>query len=587
MNRTKRKANKKGTFKRLAHESLLLSATRFLSSRINGFFSTGFGSPLIASVQRVDHFARNKITGPIFNKIGIRKNFAMPARNAVASFVANNPVVGWFSKLQRAFLNTSLRSLGIFLITFGVYAAAIFLLKSYVSLEIGVSSPDDISVAAVTLAVGLLLLLFGEKSLLSALGNSRITGALLSNCLGVNDSALDRAKKSSATTAVGISFLLGSLCGVLTLFFPPARILFTAFLVLVFAGIINVPEFGLLLTVGTISFLPVGYLAAFSAATLVSFLFKCLILKRNLRFGTADGAMLLTYIVLFVTCLASDGGPDTGEAYLLAFLALYFPVKNLICSEKLIYQTFNALSFGVLNGALLFALGEYSDFIAHPHLRAAAVWLSKYTLSAEMLAVLASAILPFVFCKVPLRKKSDSFFTLMILFACAVITDSFWFYALLLVSVFVYIAFAHKAPLGALLGAGIALPPALVFVSDYTNSTAVSLGVSSSYDSAFLSGGAGINFWGSFFELGGIVAFATFGITLLLVLQRAFSGMLLNSSAVSVSVCGTVAASAVVILACSFVFNPFSDLRVIAVMWFVLGLCGAVYKTAPQIINND
>ncbi|MBQ9848072.1 MAG: hypothetical protein IJO64_03320 [Clostridia bacterium] len=578
MNRSRKKENSYGTLKRLARESMVLSATRFVSSRLNRLFSSGFASPLFASAEKVDDFASKKITAPINKKLDIRKKFAMPARNAVASFFSRNAIMKWLAAFKTAFLNTSLRSVGIFLLTFGIYAAAIFLLKSYVSLTIGVANPDDLSVAAVTFIVGLLLTAFGEKSILSALGNGRITGALLSGCLGVNDSSIDRAKNGSSGTAVGISFLLGSLLGVLTLFFTPASVLFIFLSILVFVAILNVPEFGLLLSVATVSFVHVGYLAVIAGVTLVSYLLKCLVLKRNLRFGSADAAMLLAYVVLFVACAASNGGFDRGELYLLAFVSLYFPAKNLICSRKLIYQTFNALCLGLFVGMSLYLLDEYSEFISHSQLRMAAQWLTRYTLSADMLTVLASATLPFAFYSLLFGKKRGMLMTLLLSIACAVITDSFWFYALIMIALFIFVAFAYKAPAGATLGAAVLLPPAFVFASDYTNSAAVSIGIEASYDSAFVFSGGVVSFWGGVMDIGGILVLITLALALVLVIQRTFSGMLMNTAKGIVAVNGTVAASAVVMIICSFIFNPFSDIRIIGIMWFVFGICGSVYK---------
>lgn len=564
--------------KRLVRESLVLSATRFVSARLNGFFSSGLASPLFASSETVDGFARNKITGPFYNKIGIRKNFAMPARNAVASFFSRNPLIRWLAGFRTAFLNTSLRSAGIFLLTYGIYAAAIFLLKSYVSLTIGEANPDDLSVAAVTFVVGLILTAFGEKSILSALGNGRITGSMLTKCLGVNDSSIDRAKNEASGTAIGLSFLLGSILGVLTLFFTTASVLFVFVSILVFIAILNIPEFGLLLTILTVSFTPVGYLAAIACATLVSYLFKCLVLKRNLRFGSADAAMLLTYIVLFISCLVLGGGFSRGELYLLAFAALYFPAKNLICSEKLIYQTVNTLCFGLFIGMSLYIIGEYSEFISHPHLRSAVLWLTRYTLSADMLTILVSAILPFAMASFLFGKKRGAAITLLLSAACTVITDSFLFYALILTAIFIFIAFAYKAPAGAMLGAAVVLPPAFVFSSDYTNSSAVSVGINASYDSAFVSSEGVMNFWGGLIHIGGVLVFIMLAVALILIFQRTLSSILLNTEKSIVAINGTLAASAVVLIVCSFIFNPFSDIRMIAVMWFIFGFCGAVYK---------
>ena len=55
------------------------------------------------------------------------------------------------------------------------------------------------------------------------MAGGRIIGSLLYGCLGVNDSSLER--RSKPETDIGGAFLLGSVCGVGTLFFGTGRVL--------------------------------------------------------------------------------------------------------------------------------------------------------------------------------------------------------------------------------------------------------------------------------------------------------------------------------------------------------------------------
>ncbi len=588
MSKARKKTYKQGTAKRLAQESLILSCTRFLSSRFVRFFESGFASPLLRSVDTVDNFARKRITGPLFRKTGMKKNFSMPARNAVASFVANNRVSKLFASFRTAFLNTSFRSVGIFLLTFGIYAAAIFLLKSYVSLELGAAaSIDDICVAAITALAGLLFTAFGEKSILNAVGKSRIIGGLLSRNLGVNESSLDRYAACSTGTAIGFGFLLGSMFGIATLFFPPINVLFFMLAVLIALTVMHIPEFGLLLAVSAFSFIPLGLTSAIICVTFISFLFKCIRLKRNFRFGTADAAVLLMFVVMYFTSFVF-GGTSVGEYYILVFTAVYFLAKNLLCSEKLVVQTFNALCSGITLGIVLYILGDFASLIPHLHLREAAFWLSSNTLNADMLAMLTVCFLPFALSSFSalLGKRTRNRFLFCAL-AGAFVIDSKLFYLLLAVSVLVYVATAHKAPFGALLCAAIVIPPLLMFTSDYSLSSAVAVG-RSGYDPSLAidSDVAFSNLWAGMYDISNGATVALFALALLLIMQRIFGASLGNSASRNSQFGGTVASSAVMLLVCMSLFNPFSDLRSLIAMWFVFGLCGAVYKICAKERNG-
>ncbi len=580
MNKARKKRYRRGTLKRLAQESLVLSSTRRLSSRFVRMFESGVASPLLTSLKKVDEFAREKVTGPLYKKIGIRKNFSMPTRNAIASVISRSAVMKTVNRLRTAFLNTSMRSVGVFLITFGIYAAAIFLLKSYVSLNLGIeASTDDLSFAAITALIGIILTAFGDKSILNTLGNGRIVGQLLLKCLGVNESSVDRYASAVPITAVGISFLLGSLFGISTLFFTPASILGFLITLFICIAIFNIPEFGVLLAAATFSFVSIYTVAFVISVTFASFLIKCVRLKRNFGFGTADAVVLLLFTAMFVSSVTSEGSLSHGELYVLCFTSVYFLAKNLLCSEKLVYQTLNALCVGATVGMALYILGDFATLITHDDLRMGAVWLTRYTLDAEMITMVVSLILPFAlssFTTVDKRRPKRLFVLLAIV--CAILVDSTLFYVLLLTSLFVFIATAYKAPIGALFSALVVIPPVAVLASDYTTSSAFGFGTKTVYDTATMSvverGFA--DFWSSIYGFGGWIAVALFVVSVILVLQRIFGTVFGNNGSESARIGGATAASTIIAVACSFIFDPFYDLRMLVVMWFVFGFCGSI-----------
>jgi hypothetical protein len=588
MSKARKKNYKQGTAKRLVQESCILSCTRFLSSRFVRFFESGFASPLINSTETVDDFARERVTGPLYKRVGMKKNFSMPARNAIASFINNSAVSKLFSAFRVAFLNATFRSLGIFLLTFGIYAAAVFLLKSYVSLNLGTSaSVTDMCVAAIAVIAGLFLTLFGDKGLLAVVGKSRIVGRLLLGNLGVNDSSVTRYISSRPKTYAGFGFLLGSLFGIITLFYSPANVLLFLLSVTVAAVILHIPEFGLLLAVLIFSFVPASLTAFAVCITVLSYLLKCIRLKRNFRFGTADAVMLLMFAVMYFTSFVF-GGVTSGEYYILIFTAVYFLAKNLLCSKTLVVQAFSALCTGVTLGLVLYTVGDFASLISHNHLRNAALVLTENVLRPDVLAMLTVCTLP-----IAMSSYSSTFgnatrnrFVLFALIGAFVI-DSKLFYILLAVSLLVYITFSHKAPFGALLCAAIIIPPILVFSTDYTLSTAVSVG-RAGYDGslALETGGVFSNFWSGMYEISNGATVCLFILALLLILQRAFRASALNDAKSNLPFGGAIAAAAVTVLVCSLLFNPFSDLRSLVAVWFVLGLVGAVYGVCLKETNE-
>ena len=200
MNKAKKQSHKQGTAKRLVRGSLVLSRTRALSAKMLRFFESGAASPLLTSVKKTDHFARNKVSSPLTKKMGLRKNVSVSVRNSIASFFSRNSIMKKIASFRAALLNSSIRSAGVFLLTFSIYGVASFLLKRFVASSLGVANPDDLIASAVIFLVGLLITVFGDKTIISSLGSSRITGNLLSGCLGVNRSSLERYKTSKSFT---------------------------------------------------------------------------------------------------------------------------------------------------------------------------------------------------------------------------------------------------------------------------------------------------------------------------------------------------------------------------------------------------
>ncbi len=592
MNRARRKTHKTGRMKRLVNESLVLSGTRFVSSHVVRFFETGLASPILKSAKKTDDFVRDKITGPLFKKTELRKNITQPLRNLISLLFSRSVVFGKLCELRTAALNATLRSIGIFLITFGVYAAAMFFAKHYMALTLGSSDTNDLIFAAITFIVGLILTVFGDKSILSSVGTSRIVGTLLDTCLGINESSFNTSKKTSSRTAASVSFLLGSIFGILTLFYSPLNVICACAAFLMFVAVMNIPEFGLMSIIFTVPFAPVELTALLCVVTVASYTLKCLRLKRNFRFGSADAVVLVLFALVFLASIASDGGMNKGKWYLLSFFAIYFLAKNLISSERLLSQTFNSLTSGLRIGMILYVLGEYAMYIPHELMRETAFSLSENIFSPDMLVIMAVVTLPFSFslCAKGGRKRRE-IRTFLLVAITAILIDSFVFYSLALISLFIYVMMAYKAPAGALLGGTIVLLPAFVIISKLVSSSAIPVGNEVVYDSVLGFGEfeGSVNYWSAFVDINGVLCAVVFAVAVILVIHRVLGCMAINGRSEASRGCGTVLASAIMMLVCSLLFNPFADLRIIAVMWFVLGLCGSVYAiyTNPKYSSRE
>ncbi len=578
MNKARRKNNKRSAAKGLVKESLILSSTAFVSSRAVRFFQNGLASPLLRSVELVDSFAREKITGPLFKRTELRKNLIKPVKNAVAGFFDRNPIIKRVRDLQTAVLHSSMRSLGVFMLIFGIYSAAIFLFKRYGNIAGYSANPDELIVSAITAILGLIVSMFGDKSILLSLGNGKIIGSLLSGVLGVNRTALDSVPKKARRSNFGVSFLLGSLFGVLTMFVSPLKMLFMFGIIAVVAAIINIPEFGILFTVSGFLLLPVEWVALFALVSIISYLLHCLRSKSNFRFGTADAVMLLLFFASLGYCFAS-GDVSDGEFYLLTFMALYFAVKNLISTEALVKQTFNALCTGVFVGMAVYLIKAFAPLVPISSISSLLSLVSANAPSVDILAPLVAVVMPFALSSFSSygTERKDVLFILLAL-CCAVASDSVVFYALLAAALFVFIANAYKAPVGSLLSAAVTLPPIFAVLLNVVNSKAILPLANKYFDPALSLTQTANSFWAGFSAVGGIISVLLLGVAALLILQRVCAATVITKSLKNTLMCGTVAAGTAMLLVDITCFNLLEDLRSTVIVWFVFGLGGAVYK---------
>ncbi len=578
MSKARRQLNKNGKKNRLVKGSLVLSFTRFASSRVVRFFESGLASHLLKSADKVDQFAKEKISTPIFKKIELRKNFTVPMRNRFTSFLSTNTLYIRGNRLIQSLINTSLRSIGVFLLTFSIYSIAAFLIRRYITTALGEADITNLCVSAITLISGLLLTLFGEKSVLNALCSGKITGSLLSESLGVNDSVFDRLSKTPPKLSLGMSFLIGSIFGLLTLFVAPSKVLLALLSLGILIGVFNVPEFGLLLGAAMVSFASKEFIAGIALATVVSHFFKWLRLKRNLRFGSADVVMVIFTLMMFITNLASGQRVNGGEFDLLIFVLIYFAVKNLVYTQRLLSQCFSALRSGLFLGMALYILDQFKMYITFGQFRQAASYMTANIVETDILAMLIAAVVPLSLVSPLFLKDKKGFWFIVLAIISLVITDSPFFYFVLFSSIFVFIIFTYKAPIGGFIGALTIMTPVLFVVYNTSNSAEVSALVYKAFDGVLETQFFAKNFWEGLNLLSGPLVVFVFAVGVVILMQQIVSVICFAKNNSLSKVGGAISSSAVMTLVSMTLFNSFSDVRSVAFIFFILGLCGAVFK---------
>ncbi len=264
--------------------------------------------------------------------------------------------------LADGFLRCSLRTVGAFFLTGGIYSALISLLVAVVWRE---SAPNGFYLF---LALGITLfggmLLFSDRSVGYAIHKGRLTGAVLHSSLGVSSEPMrDIPEKGKGLYAVAVP--LGMLFGSITAFTGPVYPSLALLLLALTLVILSTPEAGILLSLVAAPFmglLPnatlwIALLAVFSG---LGYLGKLLRGTRAFRMEIQDFSVLLLLIATLLAGVSAAGGSAVHGAVLSALLILvYFPAVNILSTPVWLLRC----RWGLLFSATVTALVGIVQFV--------------------------------------------------------------------------------------------------------------------------------------------------------------------------------------------------------------------------------
>lgn len=579
MDRKKTQKQNKSFFKRLSQESFFLSCTAFLSKKLVGLFETGALSFFVKSCKKTDSFLHDRIYTRLDKKTGFHDKVNNKLRRRVSVFFDRFPLFVLLRRIVEELLNISMRTVGAFLSATGISAAAMFFLHRFVLISDTKADPDNLILSFLVLAAGAVLMLFGSKNIVDAFCGSRAVGFLFSRCFGINEAVLRRERQSK--NHLGSMFFFGLCFGAFSLIAPMSLLLKILFLVPLILLTMNIPEFGLLISVALLPVASPKLLAGTVLLSLVSYLLKYIRMKRNIHFGTA-GACVLLALGVMLTAGAFAETKGVFYSYAAIFLCLYFLAKNLICSEALIQQTTNCLSFSAVLGMSFYIISYFCQYIPSESLYGAVQSLVSTLLPTQFFGVFAACMLPFAFVSFSSSgSKGMAFAQIMLSGACTVLADNFAMYITVAVSVLLYAAIGCKAPAGALLSAVILIPPLVVFASEFAVASAGDGALTGLVSGSDIVAEAG-NFLTGMLNHGGAVLWVVFVLLTVLSVQRVFGCIALAKEPSAARRSGALAVCGTVLLSGGLGLNLYCDMRMYALVWFVLGFAGSLFSVYVQ-----
>lgn len=312
----------------------------------------------------IDDKFRSSAAARVVSERGPVTSALSSLQDGICRVFSSSPVKNRFTKFLTDMLYMRTRDIGIYMFSAGLYAVI-----EYLIIRFAVANMElDISVlygGAAVMAVSLFF--FSGKSLVNTFIKNKVLSFAVYDIIGADRNRLVagdvRIKNAS------ISLLLGMVTGALAFLVPPYRVVLYIVFAAVVCAVFFTPESGAVLMLSLLPFLPLKYLLLLCGVTTVSYLFKVVRKKRELRFGTLDiFVMLLAALTLFGKMItAKADGSGTDSLYLLG-IAGYFVCRNLLCKRQWLQRTLHAaaLSAAVVSwfGLLFYFCGTPEQMIA-------------------------------------------------------------------------------------------------------------------------------------------------------------------------------------------------------------------------------
>ena len=318
------KSSQKKNAVNILRNSVILSAIDRFSQKIYTWLKAGMFGTIFSAYS--DTAAASPEEGRITRYI------VTPMRRIVSRRVDECCAVNLIRRLIDYLLRCRLRVYGTFVLTFGIYAVATFVLTLLGSF--GTPSVANILVALCCVGASIPLLL-SNLTLSEAMLNSSLA-IRIASVLGIRRESL---RAEGATGRSNLAFIAGMLLGLLTLFVPTLYVAGAGIGIFVAYRIFATPELGVVALFYAMPFLPTMLLLVLVCYTGICYGAKLLLGKREFHLFPADAAALA-----FAVCLAFAGvfsfstGSRKPALVLICFLLGYILTVSLIRTREWLKQ---------------------------------------------------------------------------------------------------------------------------------------------------------------------------------------------------------------------------------------------------------
>lgn len=273
---------------------------------------------------------------------------------AYSKKILNSRVSKFFSRIKDSLCAASIKSYGIFLLSFGL--ATLFAhFAEYYFMNLITTPIAALISGSVTALLGVLLTFF-DVPMVESLQRWRFTEALLFDTLCIKRTraltAMRQKERPIIPVTTGIFFAsLGFLTSLTTVAIATLTLIFTALS-------LSSPEFALMTTLFALPFIPALPHSTFILAAMVmisgiAFVSKVLLGKRFFHFEQYDAVLLIFMLFILISGVFNKGFVSFEKSLALIVLAaVYFLVSNVIVNRRLAENAVKIIVFSSIPAAI-------------------------------------------------------------------------------------------------------------------------------------------------------------------------------------------------------------------------------------------
>lgn len=292
----------------------------------------------------------------ISKKFMLRQRFVTPVKRFFIRSFEKSAVLSFIRRVLGEMLTLPIRTYGIFLFSFGLFALVVYLIRQF-ALKYGESSLSSLIFGLALMFLSLLMFSVKE-TLSSALCGSLFMNALLFKVMGVRREYIETSCVKEGSSVV--PFIIGMLFGLSTYYISPVYLFLGIAALIALYTLLMIPEFGVMLMFLTLPFLPTMALVGLCSYTLVCYLLKLICGKRTLRFESVDLLVFVFAALYMLGGIVSVAGAVSLKHSLVfvCFISGYFLTVNLIRTGEWVGRCVGSIAISSLFVAL-YGVYEY------------------------------------------------------------------------------------------------------------------------------------------------------------------------------------------------------------------------------------